>query len=158
MTQCSLMLPYKKYRGFAEILKGHIGSQKHCTLVNQQIREGLTAVMGAVPGRAGRHNSYSRRGNDVVVRSVNPVDQVAGAAMFETWPVGHAGVDGTGVCVPFPTKESFLRNAGETRDLTVMLAQSIARGQCFFSEPDVLRKPAAIEGDDVDSLAPMLVW
>ena len=84
--------------------------------------------------------------------------QVAAAARFETWPVGHPGVDGTGVCVPFPTKESLLRNAGETRGLIVMMAQAIARGQCLFSEPDSMRKPVAIEGDDVDSLAPMLVW
>jgi hypothetical protein len=74
------------------------------------------------------------------------------------WPIGQPGVDATGVCLPFPTKESLLRNAGETRGLIVMLAQASERDQCRLAEPDTLNKPMGIEGSDVDSLVPLVVW
>ena len=58
----------------------------------------------------------------------------------------------------FPTKESLLRDAGETRGLSVVLSQAIARGQCLFARPNSLKKPEVINGEDVDSLSPMVVW
>jgi hypothetical protein len=67
-------------------------------------------------------------------------------------------VDEPGVCVPFPTKESVLRNAGKTRGLLVLLAQAFARGQCFFANPSTsMRTPTLIEGGEVETLVPMLV-
>ena len=122
-TQCSLMSLYMRYPSFARTLTEHVGSQMHCVMVNQRMGEALTAVMGVMPGRSGRHASYNCRGDDVVVKSVDPFGPRTGAARFEAWPIGHPGVDVTGVCVSFPTKESLLRNAGETRGLLVMLAQ-----------------------------------
>jgi len=82
LTQCSLMSLRLKYPSFASTLKEHVGSQKHCTMVNQQMGEALTALMGVVPGRLGRHASYNRRGNDVVVKAVDPVGRGIGAAHF----------------------------------------------------------------------------
>jgi hypothetical protein len=101
----SLISLYSKHRGFADILKEHVGSQKHCEVVNDSMGEALTSVMGITPGRAGRHMAYPRRGNDVVVKDVNP--KCVGPAteqVFEKWPIGQPGTSGSGVCVAFPTK------------------------------------------------------
>ena len=119
-------------------------------MVNQSMGEALTAVMGITPGRAGRHMAYSRRGNDVVVKAVNPRGVgPATEATFEKWPIGQPGTSSTGVCVAFPTKESLLRDAGETRGLSVVLSQAIARRQCLFARPNSLKKPKVTDGEDV---------
>ena len=44
------------------------------------------------------------------------------------------------------------------RGLSVVLAQAIARGQCRFARPNAQKKPEVIDGKDVDSLTPMVVY
>ena len=69
--------------------------------------EALTAVMGITPGRAGRHMAYSRRGNEVVVKALNPKGVgPATERVFEKWPIGQPSNNGSGVCVcvSLPTK------------------------------------------------------
>ena len=77
--------------------------------------------------------------------------------VYEAWPIGHKCLDSSGTCVPFPTKESLLRNAGETRGLIVMLAQALKKGECFFEMPKHDKLPIQVEASQVDYLAPTLV-
>ena len=74
----------------------------------------MTSVMEVLAGRSARHAAHSRRGLDVITR------RNATTGQLKVWPIRNPGMEATGCCVPFPTKESLLRNAGETRGLLVL--------------------------------------